>query len=702
MAYVKYRFSLNSWVKNLLAEMEPNFGYNQFGKFIFYRTYSRLKPDGSQESWADVVTRVTEGTFSIRKDWYLRNKIEWDAGYWQAYAKDFAIAMFKMEWLPPGRGLWAMGTPFVYERGSMALYNCAYTRLDNLTLDNDIHWMMDSLMNGVGVGFGPVREILKSRDPGKSSYDYVIPDTREGWCDATSHLIRSFLSPDCERPNLIYDKIRLAGEPIRGFGGVASGPEPLKKLHDGIVESFYEYMDTEGFDVVRLKTDLANRVGCCVVAGNVRRSAEIAVAPINDPVFMDLKDYTKYPDRKPYGWMSNNSVILESDEDFNRIGEIASRVIHNGEPGYINLRNFKVGRIGKGMDGLREDQAIGINPCGEIPLENKEVCNLAESIPTRCETEQDWLNACEYAALYCTTVSLLPTHRAETNRMIAKNRRIGVGIIDVQNWRTEIGTTGLTRMLRTGYKRVRDAGERSNAEAGVPAPIRFTTGKPGGTTPKLPGCVSGFQRPTFNYTLRLVTVARNNPVFKVLVAAGVPYQVSVREPETTVLFEFPIYQKGISAEQVSLWEQAMDLVLMQREWSDNAVSNTLYFRPKWRLKSLHPDSKEEDLKEEYRMMSDCRVQFTPHGELAIYEYDPGHEEHHIEPVLAVLAPLTKSVSLLPHTAQGVYPQTPETGISEEEYLERLRKLNTIDWSMLSGSDGKDNRFCDSEICEVIL
>lgn len=698
--YVKYRFSLSPWVKSLLAEMEPEFGYNGFGQFIFYRTYSRLKPDGSQESWADVVIRVTEGTFSIRKDWYRRNKIEWDEGYWQSYAKDFAISMFKMEWLPPGRGLWAMGTPFVYSRGSMALYNCAYTRLDAQTLDNDIHWTMDGLMNGVGVGFGPVRDELVAHDPGKATYDYVIPDTREGWCDATSHLVRSFLNPESPRPHLIYDKIRAAGEPIRGFGGVASGPEPLKELHEGIIESFYEYLDSSEYDVVRLKTDLANRVGCCVVAGNVRRSAEIALAPIKDPVFMDLKDYTKYPDRAAFGWMSNNSVILESDEDFNRIGEIASRVIHNGEPGYVNLRNFKVGRVGKDMDGLREDKAIGINPCGEIPLENKEVCNLAETIPTRCETEQDWLNACEYAAMYCTTVSLLPTHRAETNKMIAKNRRIGVGIIDVQNWKSEIGTTGLTRMLRTGYKRVREAGERSNAEAGVPAPIRFTTSKPGGTTPKLPGCVSGFMRPTFNFTLRLVTVARNSPVFRVLVAAGIPYQVSVREPKTTVLFEFPIYQVGTSAERVSLWEQAMDLVLMQREWADNAVSNTLYFKPRWKLKSLLTLGKREEYEEQYRDMKQYKIQDTPFGDLGLYEYDPTHEEHHIEPVLAVLAPLTKSVSLLPHMAQGVYPQTPETGISEEEYKERLRKLNTIDWTMLSGSDGQDNRYCDGETCEV--
>ena len=60
--------------------------------------------------------------------------------------------MFKMEWLPPGRGLWMMGTQFAYERGSMALYNCsAIDTANDLVLSAE--WAMDCLMNGVGVGF---------------------------------------------------------------------------------------------------------------------------------------------------------------------------------------------------------------------------------------------------------------------------------------------------------------------------------------------------------------------------------------------------------------------------------------------------------------------------------------------------------------------------------------------------------------------
>jgi len=122
--YVNHFFTLSADTCASLFKMKPPFGYDGFGEIVFYRTYSRVKSDGSQESWADVVIRVINGTMSIRKDWYIKNSIEWDEEYWQKYASGMAFAMFRMEWLPAGRGMWAMGTPFVYEKGSMALNNC--------------------------------------------------------------------------------------------------------------------------------------------------------------------------------------------------------------------------------------------------------------------------------------------------------------------------------------------------------------------------------------------------------------------------------------------------------------------------------------------------------------------------------------------------------------------------------------------------
>src|SRR5882762_10128624 len=104
--FVNHRFALDYMTEDYLQSLIPPFGYDGFGELIFYRTYSRVMRDGGQESWADCVTRVTNGTFSIRKDFYIKNRIPWDEEFWQEYAKQFAVFMYKMKWLPPGRGLW--------------------------------------------------------------------------------------------------------------------------------------------------------------------------------------------------------------------------------------------------------------------------------------------------------------------------------------------------------------------------------------------------------------------------------------------------------------------------------------------------------------------------------------------------------------------------------------------------------------------
>jgi len=90
---------LNQHTIETIRDMIPDFGFNGFGEFVFYRTYSRVKADGTQEDWADVVLRVTEGIFTIRENHYNNNSIPWDESFWQTYALGFAISMFKMEWL---------------------------------------------------------------------------------------------------------------------------------------------------------------------------------------------------------------------------------------------------------------------------------------------------------------------------------------------------------------------------------------------------------------------------------------------------------------------------------------------------------------------------------------------------------------------------------------------------------------------------
>lgn len=709
MSFVSQRFNLHQETAALLRRMVPHFGYGVLGEVMMYKSYSHPKDDGSPEDWADIVIRVTNGTFSIRKDWYIKNGIAWDEDFWQGYAKKFAVSMFRMEWSPPGRGLWMMGHQFMYDRGSMALYNCNFTLITH-AIDDDIAWLMDSLMHGCGVGFSAVRDVIRLI-PASGVFEYQIPDTREGWVESVRLQIHSWLY-GTPMPMFDYSLIRPAGSIIKSFGGIASGPDPLIRLHEIVNQCFDRYSKGK-CDSVMLKTDLANAVGVCVVSGNVRRSAELAAGWMDDPTFIDLKDYEKFPYRAEFGWMSNNSVYLEDDTDFDRLGEIARRVIKNGEPGFINLQNLKKGRIGKN-DNAREDAAIGLNPCGEIPLEHREVCNVAESNPMACATPEQWYDACGYATMYMSTVALLPTHQPTTNAVVVRNRRIGLSIMNVTGWIHTAGGHNVIRFMREGFKRVKSVNEWLAAEAGVPASIRTTTIKPGGSVPKLIGETAGCGFPTFKYTLVRFKVGKFHPIAQVLIDANVPYEQDLYEQDTWV-FEIPIVQgPSKPATEASLYEQAMIVAMVQREWSDNAVSNTLYFKPKWVLtKKYEPYDLPLELSHipERLITSDDGElvigpvkfvgKFDEHRhleEVHLYYYDPNHEEDDIEPVLSMIAPLTKSVSLLPHTADGVYPQMPQSGLTQAQYKERLAALRPIDWSKLKFSTPEGEGYCSGGAC----
>lgn len=717
--YVKEFFVLNERAQDKLYFMVPKFGYNGYGELVYYRTYSRLKHDKSQEQWPDTVLRVINGVMTIRKDWYIRNFINWDEKYWQDFAEKMAISMFNMHWLPPGRGLWAMGTNHVFKIGSMALNNCGYVTLrGNKNLGNAYHWMMDVLMLGVGVGFGVDRDGLEAHKPQGEDH-VVIADSREGWIDTTMMILNSYLFPDRRRIIPDYSEIRPEGAPIKGFGGKASGPEPLKVLHKQIAESFDRYsrnMITE----TQLKTDIANQIGKCVVAGNVRRSAELGMASINNRDFMNLKDYAKYPERAGWGYMSNNSVVLKDDDDFERTDEVARRVIDNQDLGIANLRNFKRGRLNGKKRETRRDNAIGLNPCGEITLEDYELCNLVKTFPTACPKDSDWFQALKYATFYASTTSLLPTHRPETNAVVGRNRRIGVDYSDHNNWVQTTSLNHVIRSLRTGYKIVRRVNKFLASEAGVPESIKVTTVAPGGTVPKLVGVVSGIGYPTFNETLRRTTVAVNHDMRRVLDDAGVPCEPSVTDPKGTLIYEYPIYQKGTPASQVTLWEQAVNLVIVQREWADNAVSNTLYYKPMWEVHCSYTDPNavfdtlddygyvtEHDFEVIEKMAENQQMTIVGKfklekkwGKYQLSFYNNKHEENEIPKVLAYLSTNIKSCSLLPHTKDGAYQQMPESGLTSQEYTDRLEAIGERDWSEFSGSDGIDNRYCVGDTCEL--
>jgi ribonucleoside-triphosphate reductase len=651
---VEARYHLPGDVRNDLLLRPVRWGFGPLSEATYYRTYSRADA-GPQETWGDTVARVVEGVMSIRKDYYL-NVVgkRWRDGDAHVTARRLAEAIHDMRMLPPGRGLWAMGTDYVYERGSHALNNCGAVDVTT-SLSSAASWAMDSLMCGVGVGFTTNNAKLRLKPVLlETGSVYDVPDTKEGWAESVRLLILTY-----ERGGKTlafdYSKIRPKGAPIRGFGGVSSGAGPLKELHKRLREYLNLYTRGESVSQTRLIADVMNAIGACVVAGNVRRSAELAVGAPGDMDFMNLKNYEMNPDRAAIGWMSNNSVALRDDDDFDALPDIAARAQDNGEPGILNLKNVqKYGRLGE----KHHDDAVAVNPCGEIPLRSMELCNLVEVFPTRCNG--DFHEILELATFYASTVSLLRSHNEDTNEVVAENRRIGVSVSGIADWMDSTSAANVFGQLNRGYDIVRETNQRLAKSAGVATSIRVTTVKPSGTVSLLAGVSSGMHHPVAPHVLRRIRVADDSPVGAMLKKAKVPHEKDVYSSGTTV-FEFPLqYGEGKtrSVKSVSIFEQAAIVAMLQRGWADNAVSNTLTFQP--------------------------------------------DEARHVERVLSMFAPQVKSMSLLPDIDGGAYEQMPLEKITKAEYSERAGNILDIDWSKLQGAtaDASSEAYCQGDYCEI--
>jgi hypothetical protein len=281
----------------------------------------------------------------------------------QQEAQEMYHRIWTMKMLPPGRGLWAMGSTLTTDRGIYAaLNNCAFVSTTPIKEDDPADtycFCMDSSMLGIGVGFDCAGAgAFKITTPG-IPFTHVVSDSREGWVHSLRILLWAFFKA-APLPIFDYSSLRPAGAAIIGFGGVSQGAEPLRALHEGIIEVLAPMANK--YITSRAIVDIFNMIGRCVVAGNVRRSAEIAFGDPDDQEFLHLKDYTKNPERAAYGWASNNSVLGKLGMDY---ADIADSICKNGEPGLVWLENIrKFGRMGDAAND-KDYRAAGCNPCVE-------------------------------------------------------------------------------------------------------------------------------------------------------------------------------------------------------------------------------------------------------------------------------------------------------------------------------------------------
>ena len=650
-------FKLSDSFVEKYVKILPPFGFNGLGELVYMRTYSRIKEDGTNEQWWETCRRVVEGTYSMQKEHIEQYSLGWNPWKAQASAQEMYDRMFHMKFLPPGRGLWAMGAGIINSRGLYAaLNNCAFVSTANIKedLSKPFCFLMDMSMLGAGVGFdtkGAKEIIIKAPSRTRTVETFVIPDSREGWVESVRMLLESYFMGTAPL-QFDYSLIRPAGEPIRGFGGVASGPQPLIELHNNIVAAF-EKNAGEPISITTI-VDVMNFIGNCVVAGNVRRSSEIVFGEPKSSEYLDLKNYAVNPERAAYGWASNNSIFAGIGMDY---APICERIKSNGEPGLAWLENMQQFSRMKNIIDNKDFRATGANPCSEQTLESFEMCCLVETFPNKHESFADFQKTLKYAYLYAKTVTLGKTHWPETNRVLLRNRRIGCSVSGIAQFITSHGLETLRSWLEAGYDTIQEYDKEYSDWLAIPRSIKTTSVKPSGSVSLVAGATPGVHYPESRYYIRRMRLATNSKLIPALKKAGYNIEPSVTDPTTSIV-EIPV-DIGIgirTLSEVSMWEQLSLAAFMQKYWADNQVSCTVTFRQEEAEQIKHA--------------------------LNFFQYQ------------------LKGISFLPKFETGAYAQMPYEAISAETYATMSKKLKKLDFSTISGEEAETDKFCNNDSCEL--
>jgi ribonucleoside-triphosphate reductase (thioredoxin) len=549
-------------------DKRPPWGFGGMGEVVYKRTYAR-PVEGSErlEEWPETLQRVINGAIEI------------GTPYTDAEAEALFDHMFYLRCSFSGRALWQLGTPLVQRLNAASLNNCYFVNIESI---EDFEFLFDHLMLGGGVGFSversKIHEFPKVRSSVKISHersndaDVIVPDSREGWKRLLHAVLKSYFYTG---KSFTYSTIliREFGAPLKTFGGTASGPGALI---EGVAD-ICKVMDNRvgkklrSIDVL----DIANIIGRIVVSGSSRRSAQIAIGDPDDVLFLRAKNWGT---GNVPGWRANSNNSIYADGYDEIMGELWKGYDGSGEP--YGLLNRKLARTTGRLGEKKSDPSIeGFNPCAEIALGDGESCNLSTIFLPNIESQKQFNEISRLLYLCQKTITGLKYPYAKTNRITAKNRRLGQSVTGVLQ-----ATTEQVKWLSKGYETLRDFDVKYSAKHSIPTSVRLTTVQPSGTLSLLPGVTPGIHPAYARFYIRRVRFGAADPLIDACRARGYTVVPDIgldgREDHTKWVVEFPAEspEGSILAKDMTAVEQLEWVKRMQTEWADNAVSVTVYYR----------------------------------------------------------------------------------------------------------------------------
>jgi len=554
-----------------------NTPFSTVGYITYKRTYARRLDE------ADITSKTEEFPQTVERVIKATND-QLDCNFTEAEQERLRKYLTELKGTVAGRFLWQLGTDTVGKLGLASLQNCAFTVIDEPV--RPFTWAMDLLMLGSGVGYNIQRKNVDKLPEVNTNFsaptrvdsndaDFIVPDSREGWVSLLGKTLKAaFLS--VKEPTFTYSTVlvRGRGAVIKGFGGTASGPEDLC---EGIAKVSTILEKRAGKKLRPIDClDIMNIIGAIVVAGNVRRSAQIAIGDADDVEYLLAKrwDMGNIPSWRA---MSNNSVVCNDIKDLHEY--FWDGYEGKGEPyGLINLRlSRKIGRLGD--TNYPDPDVMGYNPCAEQSLAAYETCCLAEVYLSNIESKKEFIDVCKLLYRINKHSLSLPCHLQETADVVHKNMRMGIGVTGV------LQASDVQRSwLNDAYTELRAFDKEYSAKHGFPESIKLTTVKPSGTLSLLPGVTSGCHPAYSHYMIRRIRIAADHSLVQVCREHGYPVEYQRNfdgtDDHSTMVVSFPFaYPEGtkIAAEMTAI-DQLEVVKWLQSEWSDNSVSCTVYYR----------------------------------------------------------------------------------------------------------------------------
>lgn len=598
----------------------------ELGKFVYYRTYSRPIPEENRrEDWWETVFRVVEFNTGLQIDAMKRQGIEITDSIMSDLKKEseeIYDLMYNLKLFPSGRSLWVAGSKSSYLY-SLSNYNCSFLAIDDLKKFSEIFFV---LMLGTGVGLSVQRQyvsklpkinskievIHKSYDPvpkdmrkeytelkliNRNAIELEIGDSKFGWSKAIDmyfDIVSSKQYVDIEYIFINYNNVRPEGERLKTFGGYASGHNNIKQMFTKIDKIFKEKkrINERQWQVIKPIDclDIATIIAENVVSGGVRRSAEIVFCDKDEQEVLNAKANLYYQDDNG-NWMSNtnilnrmlsnNTVIYEHKPTRIELHNHFEKLKISGEPAFANFEEMK----------RRRDDVQGGNPCFEIMLRDRGVCNLTEVNLMGFVNEDGTydkeliLKAQKYSAHIGYRMASIELELHEWDLVNKEDRLTGcslTGVMDFKN-ATNISDEEFKELL----KQLRIIAQKSAYELAdflkMNRPKLVTTVKPSGTISQLPTVSSGVHFSHSPYYIRRVRVNAQDPLAQAMEAANFTWNPEVGqtlENHKTKVFEFPVKApEGRTKYDVSAIEQLELYKIIMKNYVDHNASNTIHVRP---------------------------------------------------------------------------------------------------------------------------